>query len=49
VPSVLFSDADGVVQTSFIGPVSATDLWAGLARVRDGGATGDCRRETEAS
>jgi hypothetical protein len=49
VPSVVFSDADGFVQTSFIGPVSATDLWAGLARVRDGGATGDCRRETEAS
>jgi hypothetical protein len=40
---VLFSDRDGVVRASFIGPVSATDLWAGLARVRDGGDVSDCR------
>jgi thioredoxin-related protein len=43
VPSVLFSDRDGVVRASFIGPVSATDLWAGLARVRDGSDVSDCR------
>lgn len=42
VPSVVFADSDGVVQASFVGPVSATDLWAGLARVRDGGAAGEC-------
>lgn len=45
VPSVVFSDADGVVRASYVGPVSATDLWAGLARVRDGSGVGDCHDE----
>jgi len=35
VPAVLMADADGVVQANFLGPGSATDLWAALARVRD--------------
>jgi hypothetical protein len=35
VPTVLIADANGVVQANFLGPVSATDLWAALARVRD--------------
>jgi len=35
VPAVLMADANGVVQANFLGPVSATDLWAALARVRD--------------
>ena len=35
VPTVLMADAKGVVQANFLGPVSATDLWAALARVRD--------------
>lgn len=35
VPAVLMVDANGVVQANFLGPVSATDLWAALARVRD--------------
>ena len=35
VPTVLMADANGVVQAHFLGPVSATDLWAALARVRD--------------
>lgn len=35
VPSVLMADSNGVVQANFLGPVSATDLWAALARVRD--------------
>jgi hypothetical protein len=48
VPSVVFVDTDGVVQASFVGPVSATDLWAGLARVRDGGEAGGCDEESVA-
>lgn len=48
VPSVVFADADGVVQASFVGPVSATDLWAGLARVRDGGEADGCDGESAA-
>ena len=35
VPTVLMADANGVVQVNFLGPVSATDLWAALARARD--------------
>ena len=35
VPTVLMADAKGVVQANFLGPVSATDLWAALARARD--------------
>lgn len=35
VPTVVVSDARGIVHKSFLGPVSATDLWAGIASVRD--------------
>jgi thioredoxin-related protein len=35
VPTVVVSDAHGVVHKSFLGPVSATDLWAGVASARD--------------
>ena len=35
VPTVLMADSSGIVQANFLGPVSATDLWAALARVRD--------------
>jgi len=36
VPTLLFVEADGVVRKGFLGPASATDIWAALARVRDG-------------
>jgi hypothetical protein len=35
VPTLLIADRDGVVKRHFLGPVSATDLWAAVARVRD--------------
>ncbi|CAB4707735.1 unannotated protein [freshwater metagenome] len=35
VPTVVVSDARGIVHKSFLGPVSATDLWADIASVRD--------------
>jgi Thioredoxin len=35
VPTLVVADADGVVRASFLGPVTATDLWATVARVRD--------------
>jgi hypothetical protein len=38
VPMVLVADRDGVVQRAFVGPASATDLWAAVAAVRDPGA-----------
>ena len=34
VPMVLVADAEGVVRQSFVGPVTATDLWAAVAGIR---------------
>jgi hypothetical protein len=34
VPTTLVADAEGVVHKSFVGPVTATDLWAAVAEVR---------------
>lgn len=34
VPLVVIADADGVVQRHFLGPVTATDLWAAVAAAR---------------
>lgn len=43
VPLVLIVDADGIVRQHFIGPVTATDLWAAVAEVRAPGSTpGPC-------
>lgn len=36
VPSVVIADTSGVVRHHLLGPVSATDLWASVAAVRDG-------------
>lgn len=43
VPTAVIADADGVVVRHFIGPVTATDLWAAVAEARQPGSTpGDC-------
>ena len=44
VPTIVVVDTDGVVRGSFIGPVSATDLWAGVAEIRQPGSrvVSDC-------
>jgi len=49
VPTVVVADAQGVVLGSFIGPVTATDLWAGVAEMRQPGsrAISDCATSTE--
>ena len=36
VPLLVLADGEGVVRASFVGPPSATDLWAAVADVRDG-------------
>lgn len=36
VPAVVIADTSGVVRHHFLGPVTATDLWAAVASVRDG-------------
>jgi len=48
VPTIVVVDADGVVRGSFIGPVTATDLWAGVAEMRQPGsrAISDCATST---
>ncbi len=43
VPLTLVADAAGVVRQSFLGPVTATDLWAAVAELREPGSTpGPC-------
>lgn len=44
VPTLVLADADGVVQASFLGRVTATDLWAAIAEAREPGSrpTGGC-------
>ena len=34
VPALVLADADGVVRSGFLGPVTATDLWAAVAAAR---------------
>lgn len=48
VPTTVIADRDGVVQASFLGPVSATDLWAAVASVRDPSSApvDGCQRDT---
>jgi hypothetical protein len=41
VPATLVIDAAGVVCRSFLGPVTATDLWAAVAEAREPGSTPD--------
>jgi hypothetical protein len=37
VPTLVIADRDGVVRGSFVGPVTATDLWATMAELREPG------------
>jgi hypothetical protein len=41
VPTTIVADAQGVVRASFVGPVTATDLWAAVAEAREPGSTPD--------
>lgn len=38
VPCLVIADADGVVHGGFLGPVTATDLWAAVADAREPGS-----------
>lgn len=35
VPTTVIADSNGVVQYGVLGPITATDLWAAMARCRD--------------
>jgi protein-disulfide isomerase len=39
VPTLVVADEEGVVRASFVGPVTATDLWAAVAEARVPGST----------
>ena len=39
VPTTLIADTLGVVRNHFVGPVTATDLWAAVAEAREPGST----------
>ena len=39
VPTIVLADDEGVVRASFVGTVTATDLWAAVAEVRLPGAS----------
>jgi len=39
IPTVVIADAEGVVRRAFVGPLTATDLWAAVAEVRAPGTT----------
>lgn len=41
VPLVVVADGDGVVRASYVGPPTATDLWAVVAELREPGSTPD--------
>ena len=47
VPTVVVADASGVAVATFLGPMTATDLWAAVAEAREPGSTpagGSCQR-----
>jgi alkyl hydroperoxide reductase subunit AhpF len=41
VPTLVLADRDGVVRTSHLGRVTATDLWAAIAEARQPGSVPD--------
>jgi hypothetical protein len=39
VPTLVIADREGVVRASFMGPMTATDLWAACAEARQPGSS----------
>jgi hypothetical protein len=39
VPTIVVADTEGVVRASFVGPPTATDLWAAVAEAREPGSS----------
>lgn len=49
VPTVVVADSLGAAAATFLGPMSATDLWAAVAEAREPGSTpggGSCQRDS---
>jgi thioredoxin-related protein len=52
VPTLVVADARGVAVATFLGPMTATDLWAAVAEAREPGSTpggGACQRDAAAT
>ena len=52
VPTVVIADSRGVAVATFLGPMTATDLWAAVAEAREPGSTpggGSCQRDVAAA
>lgn len=50
VPTLVIADHAGVTQRGFLGPMTATDLWAAVAELREPGSTPTgCHHEIPAS
>ncbi len=52
VPTVVIADSQGVAVATFLGPMTATDLWAAVAEAREPGSTpggGSCQRDAAAA
>ena len=47
VPTLVVADADGAVRRAFLGPVTATDLWAAVADEREPGSAPPDRQTGE--
>lgn len=48
VPTTVIADRQGVVRSHFLGPATATDLWAAMAELRDPGSVpASCDAHTE--
>ena len=50
VPTLVLADRDGVVRASYLGRVTATDLWAAIAEARHPGSVpghGACQHHAE--
>jgi len=48
VPTLVVADSKGVAVATFLGPMTATDLWAAVAEAREPGSTpggGSCRSD----
>lgn len=47
VPTLVIADSEGIAVATFVGPMTATDLWAAVAEAREPGSTprsGSCQR-----
>lgn len=45
VPTLVLADRDGIVRASYLGRMTATDLWAAIAEARQPGSVENCQSD----